>query len=80
MHGIIFPAHSHTMLSESNFSTKDLDNISTDPHINHSVILARSANKNSARPFHLESLLDQYVLLWLGDAVGDHPCSGTSRR
>jgi len=68
------------MLSESNFSTKDLDNISTDPHINHSVILARSANKNSAGAFHLESLLDQYALLGLGDAVGDHPCSGASRR
>ena len=68
------------MLSESNFSTKHLDNISTDPHINHSVILARSANKNSARAFHLESLFDQYALLGFGDAMGDHPRSSASRR
>lgn len=68
------------MLSESNFSAKDLDNISTDTHINHSVILARSANKNSARAFHLESLFDQYALLRLGHPMSDHPRRGASRR
>ena len=68
------------MLSESNFSTKDLDNISTDPHINHSVIPARGPDKNPAGALHLDSLFDQYALLGLSDAMGDHPGGRASRR
>ena len=37
--------HSCIKLSEIDFSAEDLDNISTDPHVNHSVIPARGADK-----------------------------------
>jgi hypothetical protein len=76
----MFAAHSCTKLSESNFAAKHLDNISTDTHINHSVIPARGADKNPARTVDLDSLFDQYSLLGLRDAMGDHPRGRTSRR
>jgi hypothetical protein len=60
-------------LSKSKFSAEDLDNISTDAHINHSVILAGGADKNPAGALHLDSLFDQNVLVRLSHAMGDHP-------
>jgi hypothetical protein len=67
-------------LSKRNFSADNLDNISTDPHINHSVILAGGADKDPAGPIHLDTLFDQHALFRLSDAVGYHPCRRASRR
>ncbi len=64
-HGGIFPADSRTKMSESYFSAEYLHNISTDTHINHSVILARRADKNPAGAFHLDSLFDKDALVAL---------------
>jgi hypothetical protein len=66
-------------LSKRNFSADNLDNISTDPHINHSVIPEGGADKNLAGTSHLDSLLDQHAFFGLSDTVGCHPCRRASR-
>src|SRR5208282_6347619 len=63
---------------EKKFSANGLDNISSDPYINHSVIPARSADENAARALHLESLLDKDALVGFGHTMGYHPGGGAA--
>jgi hypothetical protein len=60
-------------LSETNVRAQDRDNISTDPHINHSVISVRGPDKNPARALHFDSLFNQHAFPGLSDAMRDHP-------
>ena len=64
--------------SEKKFTAKDFHSISSHANINHSVILARSTDKNAAGSQHLDSLLDEHTFIRLGHAVGHHPCGGTT--
>jgi len=73
-----FPHRSREKLSEKNLSTNGLDNISTDTHINHSIILASRSHKNPARAVHLDTLFDQHPFVRLSDAMRHHPRRGTS--
>src|SRR5581483_2201355 len=68
------------MCLEKNFSTKHLNYISTDAHIDHSVTLPGCAHKNPARSFHFNSLLDQNSFVALGYTICYHPCACASRR
>src|SRR5580692_662522 len=63
---------------EKKFAANGFDNISTDPHINHSVITARGADKNPARTLHLESLFDQNAFVGLSHAGCHHPGRGAT--
>ena len=47
--------------------------MASDAHVNYTVIVVRSADKNSARPLHLDALFDKNALVGLSDAVRDHP-------
>ena len=75
-----FLEHNRAPCSEKNFSAHHLHGISTDPHVNHSIIPARSTNENPAGSLHFDTLLDEHPLLRLGHAVGHHPCRGAARR
>src|SRR2546421_11325171 len=65
--------------SEENFSAHYLDHIATHADVNHSVIRARRADKNTAGPTHFGSLLDPRLVLWISNTIGHHPCGGAPR-
>ena len=48
--------------SEENFSARDFHNISTDTNVLHALVVFFGRDKNSARTFHFDSLLDQHAL------------------
>ena len=68
------------LASKRNFSAQNFHSISTHANVNHSVIVTRRAHQNAARPFHLESLLDEHLLIGFGHSVRYHPRGGASRR
>jgi hypothetical protein len=55
------------------FSAQNFNNISTDAYINHSVIVSRGTNKNSAGPLHLDALLDQDPFVGPRNSMLNHP-------
>ena len=59
--------------SEENFSAHYLDHIATHADVNHSVIRARRADKNTAGPLHLDALFDVNSLFGLRYSVPHHP-------
>jgi len=61
------------------FSAKNFDSISTDTHINHSVIPVGSPYKNATRTVHLNALLDQDAFVGPGHVGCHHPCGGATR-
>lgn len=58
-------AHERTLKdthrSEENFSARDFHNISTDTNVLDVLIVFFGRDKNTARTFHLDSLLDQHA-------------------
>src|SRR5208283_1423180 len=62
---------------EREFAAEDFHTISTDTHIDNLVITPRGADEDAAGTTHFQALLDQYLLIARGNAVGDHP-SGTA--
>ncbi len=67
-------------VSEEHFAAENLDNIFTDTHINHSVILPGSAHKNPAWAFHFDALFNENPLVGLGHAMRHHPGRSAARR
>jgi hypothetical protein len=66
--------------SEKDLSANCFDNISTDTHINHSVIPLRSADEDATWTLHFNSLFDQYPFLGLSNAISHHPRGGAASR
>jgi hypothetical protein len=65
--------------SEEEFSAQNFNNISTDPYINHSVIVSGGTNKNPAGPHHLDALLDHDTLFGPRNSMLNHPCGAATR-
>jgi len=65
--------------SEEEFSAQNFNNISTDPYINHSVIVSRGTNKNPAGPLHLDALLDHDTLIGPRNSMLNHPPGAATR-
>ena len=59
-----------TVDSEENFGAHDFNCVASDAYVDDSVSVLRGTHENTAAALHFDTLLDQYLLVGTGNAMG----------